>query len=473
MIRFGTSGWRGVIADEFTVTSVRRVAAAIARTLQDDGLARKGVFVGYDTRFLSDRFAGEVAGVIAANGIPVRVSPSPIPTPAVAFAIVSGRRAAGINITASHNPPEYSGLKLSTADGAPALPRVTQRIEQLVNGTAGRRSAAPERGRNRRRTRSATIQKQDVRAAYFKHLGALVKFPAIRRAGLKFACDPRHGASIGYLDGILKRVSKSVEVIHGTHHPEFGGIGPDCGEAQLKPLARQVRRGRLHLGLATDGDGDRFGIVDAGGAFISPNLFLAVLADYLLEHRKLPGGVGRSVATTHLLDRVCAHYDRPLYETPVGFKFLGEHLMSGRAFLVCEESAGMSMAGHLPEKDGILAGLLAAEMVAVRKRSLRDQIRDLYKKVGPLHSRRIDYHTDAATRERLMRSLEEAPDDFAGRRTVQTDLIDGRRLLFDDGSWVLFRPSGTEPLIRCYLEARSPKDLDALAGAARELITRS
>ena len=473
MIRFGTSGWRGIIADEFTIANVRRVASAIARTLLDDGLAKKGVFVGYDTRFLSERFAREVAGVMAIHGITVRIAPAPIPTPAVAFATVSGRRAAGINITASHNPPEYSGLKLSTADGAPAMPRVTQRIERLVNVVARGQEAAPARGRKPRRARPAAIQKLDVRAAYFKHLGTLVRFSAIRKAGLKLACDPRHGASIGFLDGILRRVSRSVELIHGAPHPEFGGTGPDCGEPQLKPLARLVRRGHLHLGLATDGDGDRFGIVDTGGAFISPNLFLAVLADYLLEHRRLPGGVGRSVATTHLLDRVCALHDRPLYETPVGFKFLGEHLMSGRAFLVCEESAGMSLHGHLPEKDGILAGLLAAEMVAVRKKSLRDQIRELYKKVGPLHSRRIDYHTDAATRERLMRRLEEAPADFAGKRTVQSDLIDGRRLLFDDGSWALFRPSGTEPLIRCYLEARAPKELDALAGAARELIMRS
>jgi len=473
MIRFGPSGWRGIIADEFTIANVRSVASAIARTLLHDGLARKGVFVGFDTRFLSDRFAREVAGVIAAHGITVRISPAPIPTPAVAFAIVSGRRAAGINVTASHNPPEYGGLKLSTADGAPALPRVTQQIERLTNGAARDRKAAPSRGGKSRRIRPATIKKQDVRAAYFGHLGTLVKFPAIRKAHLKLACDARHGASIGFLDGILSRVSKSVEVINGTPHPEFGGTGPDCGEAQLKPLARKVRRGRLTLGLATDGDGDRFGIVDAGGAFISPNLFLAVLADYLLEHRQMQGGVGRTVATTHLLDRVCARYDRPLYETPVGFRYLGEHLLSGRAFLVCEESAGMSLQGHPPERDGILAGLLAAEMVAVRKRSLRDQIRDLFKKVGPLHSRRIDYHIDAATRERLMRRLEDAPADLGGKRTVQSDLIDGRRLLFDDGSWALFRPSGTEPLIRCHLEARSPKELDALAGAARDLIMRS
>ncbi|HEU4401697.1 MAG TPA: phosphoglucomutase/phosphomannomutase family protein, partial [Candidatus Polarisedimenticolia bacterium] len=253
---------------------------------------------------------------------------------------------------------------------------------------------------------------------------------------------------------------------------EFGGTGPDCGETQLKPLARLVRRGRLHLGLATDGDGDRFGIVDAGGVFIAPNLFLAVLADYLLEHRRFPGGVGRSVATTHLLDAVCSFHGRPLYETPVGFKFLGEHLISGRAFLVCEESAGMSLRGHVPEKDGLLAGLLAAEMVAVRRRSLRDQVRDLFEKVGPLHSRRIDYHIDAAARERLTRRLEDLPPTFAGRRIARCDTTDGRKMILADGSWILLRPSGTEPLIRCYGEARTAKDLEALLQAARDLIQK-
>ncbi len=473
MIRFGTSGWRGIIADEFTVANVRRVAGAIARTLQANGSARKGVFVGFDTRFLSDRFAREAAEVIATQGIPVCISPTPVPTPAVAFAVVSGRRAAGINITASHNPPEYSGLKLSTSDGAPALPKVTQQIERLVNGTpvhpvTGRKDGAAKS----RRIRAVKVQMQDIRAAYFRHLGKLVRFPVIRKARLNLACDPRHGASIGYLDGILHRVSKSVEMVHGEPDPEFGGIGPDCGELQLKTLARQVRRGRLHLGLATDGDGDRFGIIDAGGAYLSPNLFLAVLADYLLEHRRMPGGIGRSVATTHLLDRICDLYGRTLYETPVGFKFLGDHLTSGRAFLVCEESAGLSLRGHLPEKDGILAGLLAAEMVAVKKKPLREQVRDLFRKVGPLHSRRIDYHIDASVRERLQRRLEETPATFAGRKTVRCDTTDGRKLVFDDGSWVLFRPSGTEPIIRCYIEAGSPKALDELIAAARELVVR-
>jgi alpha-D-glucose phosphate-specific phosphoglucomutase len=472
MIRFGTSGWRAIIAEEFTFANVRRVAAAIARWLPSVGPLRRGVFVGYDTRFMSERFAREAGSVLAAHGIPVALSPTPVPTPAVAFAIVSGRRLAGINITASHNPPEYNGLKLSTADGAPALPEVTRAIEQALaeetrpaggGATRGEPDGGGEEG----------VRALDVRAAYLRQLKRLIRVAAIRKARLAVGCDPRHGASIGFLDGMLEIVARKVQVINGQAHPEFGGTGPDCGEVQLRPLARLVRRGHLHLGLATDGDGDRFGIVDKGGSFIQPNLFLAVLADYLLEHRRLPGGVGRSVATTHLLDAVCAFHGRTLYETPVGFKFLGEHLLSGRAFLVCEESAGLSLRGHVPEKDGILAGLLAAEMVAVRRRSIRDQVRDLFAKVGPLHSRRIDYHIDAATRERLARRLEEIPAAFAGRRVVRCDTTDGRKLIFADGSWVLFRPSGTEPVLRCYGEARSVKDLDALLQAARDLTLRA
>jgi alpha-D-glucose phosphate-specific phosphoglucomutase len=472
LIRFGTSGWRAVIAEEFTVANVRRVAAAVAFHLAGTGAARKGVFIGYDTRFLSDRFAREAAAVLAQRGVPVALSPAPVPTPAVAFAIVSGRRAGGLNITASHNPPEYNGLKFSTADGAPALPEITRAIESLANAGPGGGAAEPggAPGTGDAAGPPARIRPLDIRAAYFRQIGRLVRLPAIRKAGLRVACDLRHGASIGYLDGLLRQAARSVEAIHDRPDPLFGGSGPDCGETQLRPLGRLVARKRLHLGLATDGDGDRFGIVDRGGRFIPPNLFLAVLADYLLTFRRLPGGVGRSVATTHLLDAVCAFHGRKLYETPVGFKYLGEHLRSGRAFLICEESAGLSLRGHVPEKDGILAGLLAAEMVAVRRKSIREQVRELFRKVGPLHSRRIDYHMDAAARDRLAGRLEEVPSAFAGRRIARLDTTDGRKMIFQDGSWLLLRPSGTEPVVRCYAEARAPRDVEALLAAARDLI---
>jgi len=462
-IRFGTSGWRAVIAEGFTIANVRRVAAAIAHLLARSGAPGKGVFVGHDTRFMSDRFAREAAEVLAAHGIPVTLSPGPIPTPAVAFAIVRGRRAGGLNITASHNPPEYNGLKFSTATGAPAPPDVTRAIEAILerDGAAATHPASAP-------TKPARITLRDTRADYFRQIGRLVRLPAIRRARLQIGCDLRHGASIGFLDTLVGRVARRVEVIHGTPHPEFGGAGPDCGEKQLKDLASLVRRRRMHLGLATDGDGDRFGIVDAGGAFIQPNPFLALLADYLIEHRRMRGGVARTVSTTHLIDAVCAHHGRRVFETPVGFKHVGEYLTAGRAFLACEESAGLSLAGHVPEKDGILAGLLAAEMVAVRRRPLRAQIQDLFRKVGPLVSRRLDYHMEPAVRDRFLRRLEEIPSRFAGHPVARLDTTDGRKMIFANGSWILFRPSGTEPLVRCYLEARTPRDLDALTGAARE-----
>jgi alpha-D-glucose phosphate-specific phosphoglucomutase len=474
VIKFGTSGWRAIIAEEFTIANVRRVAAAIAGHLKTSGVARRGVFIGYDTRFMSDRFAREAGAVLAADGIPVALSPTPVPTPAVAFAIVHGRRGGGINITASHNPPEYNGIKFSTADGAPAPPEVTRAIEAAANEPRGGPDIDRATGalvvQDHGAARERPLKEVDVRAAYFRQLSRLVRPAVIRKARLRIGCDLRYGASIGFLDGILRPIVRSVEAINAHPNPEFGGVGPDCGEVQLRPLGRLVRRGRLHLGLATDGDGDRFGIIDAGGAFIPPNLFLAVLADYLLSHRRLPGGVGRSVATTHLIDAVCAFYGRQVLETPVGFKYLGAHLVSGRVFLACEESAGMSLRGHVPEKDGILACLLAAEMVAVRKTSLREQIRDLFRRVGPLHSRRIDYHIDAATRDRLTRRLEEIPSRLAGRRIVRCDTTDGRKMIFADGSWILLRPSGTEPVVRCYVEARSLKEVEILASAARDLI---
>ncbi len=340
---------------------------------------------------------------------------------------------------------------------------MTRDIERRANDAPPAPDRAPA-------GRPARIRIHDTRAAYARRIGRLVRLRVIRRAGLRIGFDPRHGASALFLGDLLERSARLVAPIHDRADPLFGGLGPDCGETQLRELARLVRARRLHLGLATDGDGDRFGIVDRDGWFVPPNLFLAVLADYLLAERRLPGGIGRSVATTHLLDAVAARYGRPVYETPVGFKFLGEHLTAGRVFLACEESAGLSVRGHVPEKDGLLAGLLAAEMIAVRRRSLRDQIRELFRKVGPLHSRRIDYHRDAAARERLARRLEDVPTTFAGRRVQRIDTTDGRKMILDDGSWILLRPSGTEPVVRCYAEARTPGRLRALLEASRELV---
>jgi phosphomannomutase len=470
MIRFGTSGWRGVIAEAITVGSVRRAAAAVARYLIASGEARRGVFVGYDTRFLAGRFAREAAQVISAHGLPVILSATAMPTPAVAFAVRSGRRAAGLTMTAGYEAPEYGGLKLTVAGGAPAMRDVTDAVEQLAAGAPEADPAGARPGR--RRVRPGTLRTLDLKAAYLRQLGCQVRLTRIRRARLRIACDLRHGAAIGYLVAALAGATRHLEVLHGTPHPEFGGEPPDCGEPHLRALARAVRRGRHHLGLATDGDGARFGIIDQGGAFIPPGPFLALLADYLIRERGMAGGVARSVATTHLLDAVCGEHGRTVRETPVGFKHIGRLLQDGQSFLGCEEGGGVGLAAHLPDKDGLLAGLLAAEIVAVRRRPLKEQIRDLLARIGPLHGRRIDYHVDAAARDRVLHRLQDLPSAFAGRAIRRVDDTDGQRMHFADGAWILIRASATETIVRCYVEGRTAKDLERLTLAARELITK-
>ena len=475
MIRLGPEGWRGVIAEEITVASVRRVASAIARVLANSSRGRRGVLIGFDTRFLSERFAREAAAAVAAHGVPAHLSPAPVPTPALAFAVRAGKRAGGIIVTAGDGPAEHSGLRLCVADGGAARPEILRAIEGLANEPGpGTAPGAASRSRARRGVpRASRARPPDLRADYLKQIGRLVRLRAVRRAGLDVACDPRRGAAIGYLDAMLARACRTVETIHAAAHPAFENGGPDCGERNLRPLARLVRRRRLALGLATDGEGGRFGIIDSGGHFIPPNPFLALLADYLIERRGLEGGVARTVATTHLIDAVCAQHGRTVYETPLGFESLGGLLASGRAFLACEESGGLGLHGHVPERDGILAGLLATEMVAARRRSLRDQVRDLFARIGPVHGRRIDYHTDPGTRERLLRRLEEIPAVFAGKRTARCDTTDGSKRIFADGSWILFRVPAGDPVIRCYIEARTTKDVEALTAAARLLITGS
>lgn len=473
MIHFATSGWRGIFAEDLTVQNVRRVADAIARHLLATRQGRRGVFVAFDTRFLSDRFAREAAEVLKDRGLSVVLSSRPLPTPVAGHAVAAGRKALGLVFTASHLPPEYGGLKVIAAGGVPAPLELTGAIERLANGPPGADAARMASGRRRgKATRRGTLKEADVLSAYAQHLKLTVRFPAIKKARLRLACDARHGAVAGCYERILSRHALSLEILHGTPHPEFGGVGADCGENQLRPLARAVRRGGLHLGMTCDGDGDRFGLVDRGGFPVPPSHFLALAADYLITERKAMGGVGRTVATTRLLDAVCARHGRPLFETPVGFRHLAGRLASGETFLAGEESGGLGLATHLPDKDGILAGLLAAEIVAVRRRPLREQIRDLLARIGPLHTRRIDYHTDASGRDRLLRRLESPPSMFGGRQVLSVDGGDGSRLVLGDGSWILFRASGTEIAVRCYLESRTLRDLETLTAAARELITK-
>jgi phosphomannomutase len=466
VIRFGPAGWRGVIADEITIAMVRRLAAAVADHLGGTGRARGGVFVGHDTRFLAARFAGEAAVTLAAHGVPVWLAAAPLPTPAAAYAVASGRRSLGLVITGGHLAPEVSGVKVLGPDGGPAPDDILRSIEAAAAAAVTAGAATPNRRAGR------PVRTLDIRAAYLRRLRSLAPPARVKRSRLKAACDPRYGAAVGWLDTAMAGAVRSLQVLNVPAHPSFGGELPDCGETHLRALGRAVRRGRLAIGAAVDGDGDRFGVVDQGGAWVPPNHVLALLADYLMADRRMTGGLVRSVATTHLLDAVASLHGRTVAETPVGFAHLALHLRAGSAFLACEENGGLALAAHLPQRDGILAALLVLEMIAARRRSLRDQVRDLFAKVGPRHGRRIDYHVDAAARERLLRRLEDPPDALGGRRVRQVGIVDGCKLILADGSWVLIRSAGTETAIRCYIETRAPRDLEILTGAARELITK-
>ncbi len=460
-IRFGTSGWRAVLAEEFTFGNARRVIAAIARVLTADGRAGGLVLVGYDTRFLADRFAAEAAAIFVRHGFPAQVSIRPVPTPVLAFEIRRSGAVGAVNFTASHNPPEYLGIKFSTSDGAPALPEVTRRIEaEIAAGSVQDEQAPP----------SEQIERFDPVAGYLDDLARKVDASAVSRGSPHFSLDLRFGTAAGFLDAYIERTGAAFSRLHAKADPLFGGQSPQCGEPELRELAVEIRSHRSRLGLACDGDADRFGVCDETGAYVQPNEILALLLHDRLGRKGRRGGVARSVATTHALDAVAKKFGVPLYETPVGFKYIGEKLLAGEIGFGGEESAGLTVEGHVPEKDGILADLLTAELVGAEDRTISQLRTRLWDEIGPYLTRRVDIRLTPEEQGRLARHRETPPASVAGRKVEQVSRLDGIKLIFQDGSWILVRESGTEPVARLYIEAHSPSDLEALTRAGRELI---
>ena len=466
-IKFGTSGWRGIIAEDFTFPNARLVCQAIADYLQQQGLASKGVVIGYDTRFQSETFAATAAEVLAGNGIVSYFTNRDCPTPVVSFAIRAGRRAGGINITASHNPAAYNGIKFSPATGGPAPEEATKPIEALIGGLAPEAVKMLPLPQARERGLVVDI---DPRHDYFQHLKTLVDTEVLRRAGLKVVVDVLYGTGRDYLDAFLRDAGVEVEVLHGWRDPYFGGQRPEPSAEFLSELAVRTPAAGAHLGLAVDADADRFGVMDASGKYYEANEILGLLLDYLIRTRGWEGGVARSVATTHLIDRVAKLYGRPVFETKVGFKYLGQYIISDQVVMVGEESEGFSMKRHLPEKDGILAGLVVAEMVAKTGQGIPELLADLFARVGPVYNSRLNFALTPEAKERLMVSLKQAPASFAGRQVTQHVTLDGHKYILADGSWVCFRPSGTEPVVRFYFEASSPEELEKLRQAGEALI---
>lgn len=466
-IRFGTSGWRAIISDDFTFDNLKLVVQAIADHLNSSGQRGKEVIVGYDTRFLSEKFAEESCGVLAANGFNAILSIRDVPSPVISFSILKRKAAGGINITASHNPPDYNGIKFSPSWAGPALPETTRDIEDRINGLKGNYKEIPLREAYER----GLIEKADLSIPYIEDLLKKVDISAIAKAGLKIVIDPLFGTARDYLDRILREARCDVAVLHSYRDPYFGGLTPEPSEKNLEDLIRYIRKGNYDLGLAADGDADRFGIVDSDGNFVEPNSVFSLLFDYLIETRGWKGGVARSVATTHLIDAIARIHNIEVYETPVGFKYIGELIAKDKIIMGGEESAGLSIKGHIPDKDGILACLLVAEMVAVKGRSIKELLRDLYGRVGRFCSKRVDFRVSEENMNKIRGQGSGAGiKEISGLKVKEIVTVDGIKYIFEDGSWLLMRPSGTEPLIRVYSEAGSEEAVERLIEAGKEII---
>jgi alpha-D-glucose phosphate-specific phosphoglucomutase len=463
-IKFGTSGWRAVMAEEFTFANVKRAVSAIARYVASQKPKGARVIVGRDPRFLGETFCSMAAEILAAQGIAPLVVAEAAPTPAFAHAVIQNKADGVINFTASHNPPEYNGIKFSTPDGCPALPEVTKKIEaEIVAGD----SALPATAANANATTQGSL---DPKSGYLKRLAEIIDLEVIRKANLRVAFDPMWGAARGYSDELLRNAGVHVATVHDYRDVLFGGHAPEPDDHLLETLRKQMRETGAQIGIATDGDADRFGIVDSDGTFLQPNYVIAILFDYLVESRGWKNGVAKSVATTNLINALAKLHGVELHETPVGFKYIGELIMKDKIAIGGEESAGLSIRHHVPEKDGLLAGLLCCEAVARRGKSLGEQLKVLCNQVGSFYPERQNFRLTAEVKAKFTEKLKSDPRDFCGHAVSEVVRTDGLKLVFGDGSWVCYRLSGTEPVVRVYTEARSDEGLKKLSTAAKHWI---
>jgi alpha-D-glucose phosphate-specific phosphoglucomutase len=485
-IQFGTDGWRAVISDEFTFENVRRVAQAIAeKTLADLSVAQRGVspwmVVGFDTRFLSDRYAIAVAEVFAANGIHVWLAQADAPTPMISYAIVDKKAHGGVMITASHNPPRYNGMKLKAAYGGSATAAVAKAVEaRITNNQAAR--TQPKQMELSDALAAGLVTRFDPLPAYEAHIRTLVDFDRIRQARIndaqvRVAVDAMYGTGRVYLRRLLEDAGCAVTELRYEMNPGFNGIHPEPIARHLEPLIELMMEGNHHIGLATDGDADRIGAVDPTGRFIDPHCIMALLLDYLVNDRKLTGSVVKTVSTTQMLNRLAERYGLKVHETPVGFNHISDLMLRESVVLGGEESGGISMLGHIPEGDGILMGLLLVELVAVRGKTLVQLLDDLMAApdVGTFCYARLDRPVRPFRKAELVADLiARAPKQLAGVSIARISDQDGVKYILSDNSWLLIRPSGTEPVLRIYAESRSHEQvqrlLDTGAQMAEELL---
>ena len=489
-IKFGPSGWRAIIAEDFNLTNLRRVTHAVAEHLKENReygykgeeyllhLKNSGrlppkvqhIVVGYDTRYLSEEFGRNVAEAFAAEGLTVLLSNTDVPTPAVAWMVMKTFAAGGVMLTAGPNPAHYNGFKWTPYWGGPAIPEVTDDLEARIQSLT---IAESEKFLPFDHAVSAGVIKiSDFHEDYFKQLYSLLDANAIRKAGLKVAADSVYGTARTYLRPALEKLGAKVVPLRENRDVLFGGRSPDTDEENLRELRATVIKNRLNLGLACDGDGDRFGIIDSDGTWISPNLVLGLALEHLVKNRGFKGKIARSLMTSHFADAIGRQYGLTVRETPVGFKHVGNLLRTGAYLIGGEESGGLSIMGHVPEKDGILACLLMAEMVAYERKPIKAILAGLNKKVGNFTNARIDLRVNkgvnlAAVLEKL---THRPPLNLCGASVWRIDHTDGFKFIMKDGSWMGLRPEGAGPMVRIYAEASAKPRMEALIEAGEKIV---
>ena len=469
-IEFGTDGWRAIIAEDFTFANVRICAQAVAEYLQERDLASRGLVVGYDTRFASDRFAEAVAEVAAANDIPVALCSAPAPTPVVSYSVLDRKAGGAVIITASHNPGEWNGFKYKPEYAGSAAPEIVESLEGRIRQI----QAADDGVRNLRlddAEQRGLVQRFDPAPPYLAQVERLLDVKKLRDAGFTVVADAMYGAGIGYFRRLLEGGSTRVVEMRGDRNPLFPGMhNPEPIGRNLDALSQRVLAEHADLGLATDGDSDRIGIVDERGEFVNPLDTYALLLLYLLEVRGQRGPAIRSLTSTAMADRLGKRFGIPVVETQVGFKYIGPKMMEMNAIMGGEESGGFGFAGHIPERDAILAGLFALDLLFHRGRPFSGVLDYMTEVAGPSFYERADITFRAEDRPRILQRVANArPETIDGSRVVSVNEIDGKKFALEDGTWLLIRFSGTEPLLRIYTETTSPERVGRILAAGREI----
>ena len=450
-IRFGTDGWRGVIAEDYTFDNVRVCAQAIANYLTQNGKAAEGLVIGYDTRFASEHFAAAAAEVLGANGVKVWLCQEAAPTPVVSYSILTQKATGGIMITASHNPGTWNGLKYRSEYAGAASPDVLAQLEAQIRevqaGQGPRRAAIDDLNK------AGTITYFDPKPAYFRQVAGLVDLNGIKNAGLKVVADAMYGSGAGYFDALLGGGTTSVHSIRSYRNPIFPGINPEPIPPNVGELIDAVRDQKADIGLGTDGDSDRIGVVDETGTFINQLQVYALLLLYLLEVRDMRGPAVRTLTSTVMADKLGKLYGIPVYETSVGFKYVAPKMMETGAILGGEESGGFAFGEHIPERDALVAGLFLLDLTIKLGRPLAEVVRYLYEKVGAHYYARRDFHFDPNKKAEIIRQVGDyRPTEMDMMKVADINTTDGYKFVLEDGSWLLIRFSGTEPVMRIYTE---------------------